>query len=89
MRKYLNQFDSKNPAPSIIRNAKYPWVMVRSVHYYPDDKFDYERAFEKLYFYEGETESHWAPVRNYDWILVRDDPQNGYKKGDLYFEVTG
>jgi hypothetical protein len=66
--------------------------MVRSVHVYPNDKFDYSKKFEDLYFGEQETKSQWTPIRNYDWILMRDIPELneiGFKKGDLYFEVTG
>ena len=57
MKEYLAKFDDRNPAPDAIRKAKYPWVMVRSVHYYPNDEFDYAEKFKDLYFGEMQTTS--------------------------------
>ena len=49
MKDYLGKF-TKNNMPEPIKKARYPWVMVRSVHYYPNDKFDYSEKFNDLYF---------------------------------------
>ena len=63
--------------------------MVRSVHYYPNDQFNYSEKFNDLYFGELDTKSQWTEIRNYDWMLIRDIPEKGYKKGDLYFDIFG